>query len=81
VGDVCFSPQALVLLGGITGVVQAVICVLFWGWVRSLQQRTDWAEARVDKIEEQRDRAAANFEEALQVGWKAAQLAAVREAR
>lgn len=74
--DVCFSPQALALLGAVGGILQGVICVLFWGWIRSLTKRTERAEARVDRIEEQRDRAAANFEEALQVGTKAAAIAA-----
>jgi uncharacterized membrane protein YciS (DUF1049 family) len=81
VGDVCFSPQAVAVLGAIGGVVQGVICALFWGWIRSLTKRAERAESRVDRMEEQRDRAAANFEEALQVGSKAAQLAATRRAR
>jgi hypothetical protein len=72
---VCLTPGALWLMGAVGTVLQGVISVLFWGWIRSLQKRTERAEARVDKIEEQRDRAAANFEEALQVGSKAAQLA------
>jgi hypothetical protein len=76
--DTCFSPQALILLGAVSGVAQAVMCALFWGWVRSLTKRAERSEARVDKLEEQRDRTAANFEEALQTGTRLAQLAGAR---
>lgn len=34
-GETCFSPSALVLLGTIGGVIQAVIVTLFWLAIRS----------------------------------------------
>lgn len=63
--DVCFSPGAIVLLGSIGGVLQAVIVALFWGWIRSLQDSI--REAR-----EERDRAATNLESSLQLGQRLA---------
>lgn len=76
--DTCFSPQALILLGAVSGVAQAVMAALFWGWIRSLTKRAERSEARVDSLEGQRDRVAANFEEALQTGTKLAQFAGRR---
>lgn len=79
--DVCgLSPQMMWLMGAIGAVLQGVIVTLFWGWIKSLTKRAERAEARVDSLETQRDRAVANLEEALQIGSKAAAMAAASRA-
>lgn len=59
--DACFSPASLALLATIGGILQAVIVTLFYGWVRSLEQRVKDAQA-------ERDRAADNLERSLNIG-------------
>lgn len=59
--DVCFSGAALALLGAMGGVLLSAGGVLFRGWITSLQDR-------VKAVEEERDRAADNFERSLHLG-------------
>lgn len=62
--DVCFSPGALTLLGGIATVLQGVIVALFWGWIQSLKDSIQEARA-------ERDRAIDGWEATIGLGEKA----------
>lgn len=62
--DICFSGPALALLGGFWIVIQGVVVVLFWGWIRSLQDSIH--EARGE-----RDRAIDGWERTVGVGEQA----------
>lgn len=63
-GDTCFPPQALVLLGAVATVIQAVILALFWGWINSMKDSI--REARAE-----RDRALEGWEATIGLGEKA----------
>lgn len=80
--DVSFSVPALALLGAIWLVLQAVIVTLFWGWIRSLQQRVQDAQGDRDRAvadaRAERDRAADNLERALNIGETTAGMRAPR---
>ena len=74
-GDVCFSPQALALLGGIWVVIQGVIVYLFRGWLGSLKEQLVAERATCSdalrEAREQRDRALKGWEDTVGLGEQA----------
>lgn len=60
-GDACFSPASLALLGIIGGVLQAAIMGLFWALIRS-------KDDSIREARSERDRASDNLDRALNIG-------------